>query len=557
MRRNRNFPLTASLISGILLILPFPPFEFEFAVWFALVPLLLAIRGQIPFNSFLLGYLCGIVWNIGLLGWIQVYHPLGLPIVVFALSFYPALFCLGLNLITNYKFQITNDKIKKLDLITNYKLRITNLQMILIAPFLWTSLEYVQSLGFLGFPWNSLGYSQYRQIPVIQIAEFTGVFGVSFLIVFVNSGIASAIIAIKENFRYAVKVVAVVCFVFGLCIFWGGYVLKTPFHVKEDSIRVALIQSNTGTDCAWRENSSGIIEQLTALSLTAGIMEPDLIIWPESAVGENMETTFIDSFPASVQPSKLGHYTYNDKVFNELSDFSWLKKKVCHVVKETGAYLLTGAPYNCNGRDYNSAFLISPIGKLLDRYDKIRLVPGGEYFPFWRHAKLFECLLQDAGDFTPGNRLTIFKISENKKFGVLICFEGIFGNLARRFVKNGADFLINITNDVWSHSAASHYQHASIATFRAIENRVYFIRVGNSGISRIINPHGRIEKNLGAYRSGFLVGEIYPVRKKILKKTLYTRHGDLFAKLVLVLTFIAVIACSCKACFALKAEQAR
>ncbi len=510
MRGNRNFSLSAFLISGILLILPFPPFDLEFAAWFALVPMLLAVRRQTPLNSFLLGYLCGIVWNIGLLGWMHVYHPLALPVVVFALSFYPAFFCLGLNLITNYELQITNDKSKKFNLKSS-------LQVILAAPLLWTSLEYIRSLGFLGFPWTSLGYSQYRQIPVIQIAEFTGVFGVSFLIVLVNSGIASAIAAIKENFRYAIKIVVAVCFVFGLCIFWGNHVLKNPFHVKENSIRVALIQGNIGTNCAWSENSSRIVDHLTTLSLTAGIMKPDLIIWPESAIGKNLEKD------------------------GDVHTFPWLKKKICQVVKETGACLLTGAPYNHNGRDYNSAFLISPTGKLLDRYDKIRLVPAGEYFPFLRHAKLFEYLLQDAGDFTPGNQLTIFKIPENRKFGVLICFEGIFGDFARRFVKNGADFLINITNDVWSHSAASHYQHAGIATFRAVENRVYFIRVGNSGISRIIDPHGRIEKNLDAYKSGFLVGEIHPIRKKILKKTFYTCHGDLFAKLVLVLTFVAVV----------------
>ena len=247
------------------------------------------------------------------------------------------------------------------------------------------------------------------------------------------------------------------------------------------------------------------MEHLSTLSLEAVPANPDLIIWPESAVVE-------DPFGINL----------------------WLRRKIQKVLKETGAYLLTGAPYSSRGKDYNSAFLISPSYELLNRYDKMHLVPAGEYFPIWRHSRLLEQLLQEAGDFTPGERYTIFEISGRARFAALICFEGIFGDLTRRFVVQGADFLINITNDAWSHSKTSHYQHASIATFRAVENRVYFVRVGNSGVSRIINPLGRIENNLDVYKSGLIVGEVFPP----LKKTFYTRHGDIFAKLVVVATFL-------------------
>jgi apolipoprotein N-acyltransferase len=472
------------LISGILLVLPFSLLNLEWAAWFALVPLLIATLRVNARDSFVLGYLCGVVWNGGSLFWMHVYDPLVLPLVVLILSFYPAVFCLGLN------------KLGKRNAVN----------LMWAAPLLWVSLEYVRSLGFLGFPWNSLGYSQYRQISVIQMAEFTGVFGVSFLIVFVNSGIACCLLTLRE-WRKCLRSVVTVCVVLGIFIFWGRNVVicsgrqDTPLP-----FRVVLIQGNFGTDCYWMDNSADIMGRLSALSLGAAVSEPDLIIWAETAIGENPETAF----------------AVNSRFRMEISS----------MLKETGAYLLTGAQYNRNGRDYNSVFLISPACEVIDKYDKMRLVPAAEYFPFRRHSKLIEYLLRDAGDFTPGVRRTVFEIPGGEKFAALICFEGIFGDFARRFVKDGAEFLVNITNDVWSESETSHHQHAAMASFRAVENRVYLLRLGNSGISRVINPYGIVEKELGAYKSGILVGEVCPVSRQ----TFYTRHGDVFARVVLALT---------------------
>ncbi len=494
--------------SGFLLILPFPLPELEIAVWISLVPLLIATVHSDARGSFLAGYLCGVIRTSCSLFWIHAYHPLALPLVVLALSFYPAIFCLGLNLI------LRSSRSKK------------NLAaMIWTAPLLWTSLEYAGSIGFLGFPWSSLGYSQYRQIPIIQIAEFTGVFGVSFLIVLVNSGIAFCLLSLKKPFRKQLLrcagAIAVVSAVLATCILWGrveskkighggvhaGKAEKTPSF-----LRVALIQGNTGVDSNWHEDSYDIIKRLTELSFAAGSMKPKLIIWPETAISENLLTSFILD--------------------------SEVKKGISRVGKETGAYLLTGALHESGGKAYNSAFLISPSCEIVNRYNKIHLVPVGEYFPFLKHSRLMKYLLKDAGDFTPGTRFTIFKIPGKPEFSVLICFEGIFGNLTRKFVKKGASFLINITNDVWSCSRTSHYQHASMAVFRAVENRVYFVRAGNSGVSRIINPCGRIEGNLCAYRRGFLTGVVY----KRAKTTFYTLYGDIFSMLVLGITFLVVIA---------------
>ena len=493
-------------VSGFLLILPFPLPELEIAAWVSLVPLLIAAAGSGTRNSFLAGYLCGVIRISGSLFWIHVYHPLALPFVVFVLSFYPAIFCLGMNLI-----------------LSRSKKNLT--AMIWTAPLLWTSLEYAGSIGFLGFPWSSLGYSQYRQIPIIQIAEFTGVFGVSFLIVLVNSGIAFCLLSLKKPFRKQLLRCAgaavVVCTVLAGCILWGRSAAKkaeySSIHAGKTEktpsfLHTALIQGNTGVDSIWQKDSYDIIKRLTELSFAAGTMKPGLIIWPETAISENLLTSF--AFDSEV------------------------KKGISRVGKETGAYLLTGALYEAGGKTYNSAFLISPSCEIVNRYDKIHLVPIGEYFPFLKHSRFMKYLLKDAGDFTPGTRFTVFKIPGKPEFSVLICFEGIFGNLTRKFVKKGASFLVNITNDVWSCSRASHYQHASMAVFRAVENRVYFVRAGNSGVSRIINPCGRIEGNLCAYSRGFLAGVVY----KRVKTTFYTMHGDIFSILVLGITFLVVIA---------------
>jgi apolipoprotein N-acyltransferase len=497
----------AFLISGLLLVLPFSLLNLEWVVWFALVPLFLATLRVSARDSFVLGYLCGVVWNTGSLFWMHVYAPLALPLVVLILSFYPALFCLGLNKFIGKR----NPAV-----------------LLWAAPLLWVSLEYVRSLGFLGFPWNSLGYSQYGQISVIQMAEFTGVYGVSFLIVFVNSGIASVIEAglprpygsggVKPPLRSfineattktgccAFRVVAIVCVVLGLWLSWGNYALKKFSREEGEPLRAALVQGNFGTDCYWEDNSPDIMRCLSALSLGTAVSGPDLIIWSETAIGENPETAFaVDSR---------------------------LKREISHILKETGAYLVAGAHYDCGGKAYNSVFLVSPECEVVDRYDKMHLVPAAEYFPFWRYTRLVEYLLRDAGDFTPGVRRTIFEIPGGGKFAALICFEGIFGDFTRRFVKDGAEFLVNITNDVWSRSETSHHQHAAIASFRAVENRVYLLRLGNSGISRVINPYGIIEKELGVYESGVLMGEVFPRTGQ----TFYTRHGDVFAKVVLVIT---------------------
>lgn len=373
------------------------------------------------------------------------------------------------------------------------------------APLLWISLEYIRSLGFLGFPWPSLGYSQSSFLPIIQIAEFTGVFGVSFLIVFVNSGIALACQSLHNPGR-AFKIIAFTALVPALCISAGSIIIKQKVQPEEKHLRVALVQGNVNTDCSSQKNSSQVMEHLTALSLQTQTAKPDLIIWPESSVPGDLKTAFATD--------------------------SRIKRKIEQVVKKTGAYLLTGSPHTLNGKDYNSAFLISPGCNLLGRYDKIHLVPAGEYFPFWRHKKFIRHLLRDAGEFMPGDNYTVFEIPGKGKFSVLICFEGIFGDLTRRFSREGAEFLVNITNDVWSNSKTSHYQHASIATFRAIENRRYFVRAGNSGISRIINPYGRIEKNLDYAESGILVTDI----SLQSVTTFYARYGDAFAKLALAVT---------------------
>jgi apolipoprotein N-acyltransferase len=227
--------------------------------------------------------------------------------------------------------------------------------------------------------------------------------------------------------------------------------------------------------------------------------KPDLIIWPETA------TPFF---------------------FQEAKEYQPI---VLEIPEKTNAFLLFGTPFYKLEKGkvdyYNSAFLISPLKKLIGKYDKIHLVPFGEYIPLRKLLFFIESSIGEGiGNFKPGKESFNFSLPQGK-FGVLICFEIIFPDLCRRFVKNGADFLVTITNDAWFGRTSAPYQHLSMATFRAIENRVFIARAANTGISAFIDPKGKIVGQGGIFTEEAMNGTI----RLSKKKTFYTLYGDVFA----------------------------
>lgn len=419
----------------------------------------------------------------------------GLFILVFYLSIYIVLFSIFFSLISK---------------------KTPNL-VFLFSPIVWTALEYLRGLGPFGFPWASLGYSLYRNITLIQVASFTSVYGISWFIVSVNSVIAFVLVSKKkERFLYLLAIGLV-----GICLhFYGRKVLNQSEGVyinrKAQSLKVAIIQGNIEQEVKWdplkEEENLEIHFQLTE---QAGQQHtPDLIIWPETAI----------TYPFSDHPE--------------------IVNRLLSIAKKYNVYLLVGVPDYVSENEeiklYNSAFLISPAGKVLDRYDKIQLVPYGEYTPLSKYFPFLGKLVGGPMDYSAGKRYTVFEMvskNEKAKFSVLICFESILSHLARRFVKNGADFLIIITNDAWYGRTAAPYQHAYMAVFRAIENGVYIFRAANTGYSCIIDPYGRIISSLDIFQRGILVKPISLFKKK----TFYSLYGDFFAWSCLILVFVIFV----------------
>ncbi|MEA3346470.1 MAG: apolipoprotein N-acyltransferase [Candidatus Auribacterota bacterium] len=469
--------IVLSITSGILLALSYPQFNLGFFAWIALIPLLFAIENKNLLQSFGLGWLTGFTMFIGQLFWLKVFHVL----VPFALSAYLALY-FGLFCLL-YRF------IKS-------KISISGL---LIIPIIWVSIEYIRSIGPWGFPAGLLGYSQYQNLLLIQIADVVGIFGLSFLLVFVN---ASLFYLIKEfSFNRATKIVPIMLIILVSAFVYGG--VKMARVENDKTVRVALIQPNFSFNNEKEYNINEVIQTLDELTSQAAKEKPDLIIWPETVIRESVRLNLA------------------------------LSKKLNTMVNKYNSYLLFGNPdmKKVNGkiRDYNSAFLVSPKGEVVGQYNKIHPVPFWEMFPV-RDYLSFLRNTEAKGSCDRGEEFTVLEFPKGR-FSALICFEGIFPDLARKFVRNGAQFLVNITNDGWSKSTTEHYQHASMDVFRAVENRVYYVRVGNSGVTEVIDPYGRVVKSLPIYKNGCLVADI-GLRKG---DTVYTKFGDYFGYLSLIL----------------------
>jgi apolipoprotein N-acyltransferase len=264
-------------------------------------------------------------------------------------------------------------------------------------------------------------------------------------------------------------------------------------------LRVGLVQGNIDQSIKWDESfQKETLKIYERLSFKVAEGKPDLIIWPETA------TPFFFQDAQEYQPFVLD------------------------ISKKTNAFLLFGTPsYKVQKgkvNHYNSAYLVSPVGDLAGKYDKIHLVPFGEYVPMQDLLFFIGSLGEGIGDFKSGKEIFNFSLPQGK-FGVLICFEIIFPDLCRKFVKNGAHFLVTITNDAWFGRTSAPYQHLTIATFRAIENRVFIARSANTGISAFIDPVGRIVNRGGIFTQEAMVGTIGLSNRK----TFYTLYGDVFA----------------------------
>ena len=478
-----------SLLSGILLIPSFPNLNLEFLAWFALVPLFYSVEGRSLGQSFKLGFLTGLVAFLGILYWIIVaVHTYGnIPLILsgsilLLLVAYLSLFLGAFTLLTRF-IQIRS-----------------GLQTILFTPVLWVTLEYLRSFLLTGFPWASLGYSQYLNLPFIQMADLTGVYGPSAVILLVNATLYSVVHHGSRRTLPVREVVLTVAVLLGVLIY--GYLKMGVVGrqaIQNPPLKIGLVQGNIDQSIKWDESfQKETLKIYEKLSYKVAEKKPDLIIWPETAA------------PFFFQEAR------------EYQPF------ILDIPKKTNSYLLFGAPsYKTrNGKvsHYNSAYLASPSGEVAGKYDKIHLVPFGEYVPLKDLLFFIGSLGEGIGNFKSGEEVVNFSLPQGK-FGVLICFEIIFPDLCRRFVKKGANFLVTLTNDAWFGRTSAPYQHFAMVAFRAVENRVFVARAANTGITGIIDPTGKILKKGAIFAEEAMSGTI----RLSNQKTFYTLHGDLFA----------------------------
>ena len=498
--------LLSAFASGGLLVLGFPRFDFYPLAWIALVPLLIAVRGKNPRTAFFLGLLTGFIYFAGTLYWVyhSMYYYGGVPLILSILL----LACLSLYLALYAGI---------FSMVFNYLTGASAVPALFTVPVLWVSLEYLRTYALTGFPWSLLGYSQYKFLPFIQIADITGVYGVSFLVAAINGAIydftflrsrKSDVEPLSSRRPITLGLIMFIFIVIASLVY-GMQKLREPD--TKAHIRVSVIQGNIRQDVKWDSRfQREVIDTYKRLSIRAMSAKPDIIIWPESAV-----------------PFVFG---YDKPLTEEISGFS----------KEINSHLLFGSVVvKQKGADKsslsNSAILLSPEGKVLSVYDKIHLVPYGEYVPLRALFPFVDKMVTAIGDFVRGEETTVMG-TPFARIGNLICYEIIFPGLVRKFVDHGADVLVTITNDAWFGRTAAPYQHFSMAVFRAVENRVPVARAANTGISGFIDSKGRIINKSDIFVESSLTEEIATGGNK----SFYTKYGDVFAWLCITAALLLV-----------------
>ena len=489
-----------AVISGVMLALSFPKPGISPLAWFAFVPLFAAAAGASPGFGFKLGFLSGLTAYAGLLYWLNIvmisYGKLHWTVsgtlylvLVGYLALYPAL-VLWLALRSEEK----------------------GIPVLCSFPVLWVGGELIRCYLFTGFPWVLLGYSQYRTLPLIQICDLTGVYGVSFLVAFANVVFYRIWGWLRE--KDAPYPVAGFTSLLVLLVGTLGYGFGALNKAESGPVqRVLLVQGNIRQDLKWnsvfQESTVATYERLSRKGLqSAGT----LVVWPESAL----------PFYFQDEPAYAG--------------------RVRSLAADLKSYLLTGSlalqKEGALTRNLNSAFLISPTGTVLGRSDKLHLVPFGEYVPLSGLVPFVGKMVSAPGDFFPGSSARTLQTASGK-IGVLICFEGIFPEIARAYVRAGAGMLVNITNDAWFGASSAPYQHLCMTVFRAVENRVPLIRAANSGFSALIDSNGHIRGVTSLFTEATLGDEV----RLGEGGSFYCRHGDLFARACLAGCLLLVFFC--------------
>ena len=481
MKRNllASFPnisldrLFWAFLSGVLLTGVFPNFNITLAAAFCLVPLLIAVSGTGFGAGAAIGWIAGMVHHLSLLYWIaytmHVYGKLpwtlSIPVLVLLcmfLSLYTAIFGGLIGWISTRR----------------------QAWVFAAAPVLWVGLEYLKTHVLTGFPWALLGYGVQPVSVLVQAADLAGVYGLSFLIALVNAGLAHLVFIRKEGAEadraapYIRNAAPVLLLLLAVVSGWAGYGWWRKADVNAHmagapSLAVSVVQGDIDQGVKWDRRFLDSTT-MTYVELSAGVMgeKPDLVVWPETAT----------PFYYGRQPS--------------------LSALVDAGIKNADSHFLIGSPSYKRGKPkityFNTAFLVDSDARTIGQYSKVHLVPYGEYVPLKKYMPFLGKMVAQVGDFSAGAPGMVIPWPKGA-IGGQICYEVIFPGLSREMVQNGADLLVNMTNDAWFGRTGAPYQHFSMAAMRAVEFRRSLVRAANTGISGFVLPTGEVLHATGLF----------------------------------------------------------
>ena len=507
--------LKRAFFSAVLLAVIFPRFQFYWLAWVALVPLFLELNQANGYKrAFAITYFTGFFFILLSIHWLKEVSPVGLLLLCVYQSLFFGLFGLIAKVAMNGCFNYFSSARKSFLAGVLFE--------VLVIPAAWVFSEWLRAeLPVVGFGWNLLGYSQAGSPLLIQSAKLFGVYGISFLIVAVNTAIFLMLARREKNIRFWAAVFGL--FLFVLNIYYGAlqFQIEVPASRQEVVADVAVIQGNIEQEQKWSADLKDlIIQKYLKLTELASFDGPDLVVWPEAA------------YPG---------------FFNREYDGS----EVQALFKKLGLHVLAGSPHFVSEAEYyNSAYLVSGQGEITDRYDKIHLVPFGEYVPFKIVLSFLEPYAYSLGigDFSAGKEFKVFEmpLGPNRgkaRFSVLVCFEDIFPELARQFTQRGAQCLFVITNDAWFGKTGAPFQHLQASVFRAIENGVPVVRAGNIGVSAFISAGGEVQDKIQNER-GFETYVTGVLTRPVLfshRQTFYQSYGHYFPQACFILLLASLL----------------
>ena len=524
LQKNRNLRTVCSevfvlLSSAFVLALAFPGFISKngigFLAFFALIPVFAVIHTTTwkltPLYGFLFGFFFYIFFNY----WLKTFHPLAILIAPIIKG--------GEMVILFTCLKAADRWFKRLGY--------------LVQAIIWVAYTYLSQDWFAGYPYGTIGYALWQYLPLIQISSITGIWGINFMMIlpqtFLGLVLADANLSLKEKIKEQ-RIVCVLYVVLAIVWITFGFVSMNYWKTKKPDVqwRVATVQHNANSWLGGYMTYKRNFNNLRKMSLEALEQKPQMIIWSETAFVPSV--AWHERYPSDPDTSAL---------VDEFTTFG----------KSLPVPLLTGNPEGVlddpskpaigedgswNRKDYNTVILFEN-GKIKQTYRKQHLVPFTEHFPYKKQFPwLYNLLLaNDYNWWETGTEPVVFKTDEGIKFSTPICFEDVFGELNARFVRNGADVIVNMTNDNWSQSVAAEMQHLAMAVFRSVENRRSSIRGTNSGMTCVIEPTGHVLDPMEPFKLGWKIYDVPVYQEATNGKTFYTMHDDWLAIISLYLSY--------------------